>query len=313
GNTSVNRYTYDLWGNPLTTTEGVENPFRYSGEMWDQSAGLQYLRARWYDPSMGRFISKDTYEGQIDNPLTMNLYTYVHNNPLIFTDPSGHMYENLTEAEEDRIASLQSSFYLAKAKHDIAGMQSYHDQAVAIRLASGEYEVVYRTNYTTGKKDPIEGTLGGVTEDWLSLSLAVPALAAGIMYAPALISSGLAAADVATIGTTSGTIIGGASVAVQTGVKYYQVTSKAAAKEIMEAGVLTGSKQEAGQVFVFTQKPTLAQAKLSGARSFETVIEFEVKTGSFWAIDGSIYGKLTEIARKADGPVQITNVKEVGY
>ncbi|MBW7477887.1 wall-associated protein WapA, partial [Paenibacillus oenotherae] len=41
GNTSVNRYTYDLWGNPLTTTEGVENPFRYSGEMWDQSAGLQ--------------------------------------------------------------------------------------------------------------------------------------------------------------------------------------------------------------------------------------------------------------------------------
>nr|WP_246628073.1 RHS repeat-associated core domain-containing protein [Paenibacillus oenotherae] len=93
GNTSVNRYTYDLWGNPLTTTESVSNPFRYSGEMWDQSAGLQYLRARWYDPSMGRFISKDTYEGQIDNPLSQNLYTYVENNPLIYTDPSGNKLE----------------------------------------------------------------------------------------------------------------------------------------------------------------------------------------------------------------------------
>ncbi|MBW7477851.1 hypothetical protein K0T92_24380, partial [Paenibacillus oenotherae] len=106
GNTSVNRYTYDLWGNPLTTTEGVENPFRYSGEMWDQSAGLQYLRARWYDPSMGQFISKDTYEGQIDNPLTMNLYTYVHNNPSKFIDPSGHVVETIVD-----IASIGWSAY----------------------------------------------------------------------------------------------------------------------------------------------------------------------------------------------------------
>lgn len=46
-------------------------------------------RARYYDPSMGRFLNEDTYEGQIDNPLSQNLYTYVHNNPLIYSDPSG--------------------------------------------------------------------------------------------------------------------------------------------------------------------------------------------------------------------------------
>jgi hypothetical protein len=51
---------------------------------------LQYLRARWYDPSVGRFINEDSFEGQIDNPLSLNLYTYVHNNPLGFIDPSGH-------------------------------------------------------------------------------------------------------------------------------------------------------------------------------------------------------------------------------
>ncbi|WP_204343380.1 polymorphic toxin-type HINT domain-containing protein [Paenibacillus elgii] len=86
----INRYTYDIWGNPLSTSEQVPQPFRYSGEFWDSSTNLQYLRARWYDPSVGRFINEDTYEGDINNPLSLNLYTYVYNNPLRYTDPSGH-------------------------------------------------------------------------------------------------------------------------------------------------------------------------------------------------------------------------------
>jgi RHS repeat-associated protein len=88
----LNSYSYDIWGNPLAdkTTETVSNPFRYSGEYWDKSTSLQYLRARWYDPSMGRFISEDTYEGDFKSPISLNLYTYVENNPLKYIDPSGH-------------------------------------------------------------------------------------------------------------------------------------------------------------------------------------------------------------------------------
>ena len=89
GNT-LNQYSYDIWGNPLlTTNETVSQPFLYSGENWDDTADLQYLRARWYDPSVGRFINEDTYEGELTNPLSQNLYTYVHNNPLIYADPTG--------------------------------------------------------------------------------------------------------------------------------------------------------------------------------------------------------------------------------
>src|SRR5690606_12348169 len=84
------QYSYEIWGNPITTQEAVFNPFRYSGEYWDTTAGLQYLRARWYDPNVGRFISEDTYEGDITNPLSLNLYTYVHNNPLKYDDYTGH-------------------------------------------------------------------------------------------------------------------------------------------------------------------------------------------------------------------------------
>ncbi|MCY9704195.1 polymorphic toxin-type HINT domain-containing protein, partial [Paenibacillus alvei] len=86
----LNRYTYDIWGNPLVQEEQVPNIFRYSGEYWDEATNLQYLRARWYDPSVGRFINEDTYEGEIKNPLSLNLYTYVYNNPLIHLDPTGN-------------------------------------------------------------------------------------------------------------------------------------------------------------------------------------------------------------------------------
>ncbi|NEW04695.1 glycoside hydrolase family protein [Paenibacillus sp. SYP-B3998] len=58
--------------------------------MQDDKVGLQYLRARWYDPSMGRFVGEDSFTGQVDNPLSLNRFTYVKSNPLINIDPSGH-------------------------------------------------------------------------------------------------------------------------------------------------------------------------------------------------------------------------------
>lgn len=87
----VNQYQYDEWGNITDQTEMIQNSFKYAGEQYDDETGLYYLRARYYDPSVGRFINKDTYEGDITNPLSLNLYTYVVNNPLIYVDPSGNM------------------------------------------------------------------------------------------------------------------------------------------------------------------------------------------------------------------------------
>ncbi|MFC3798112.1 RHS repeat domain-containing protein [Cohnella sp. GCM10012308] len=86
----VKSYRYDEWGNTVSQTGTLPNVFKYAGEIEDPETGLYYLRARFYDPSMGRFITKDTYEGQIDNPLSLNLYTYVGNNPLTHVDPSGN-------------------------------------------------------------------------------------------------------------------------------------------------------------------------------------------------------------------------------
>ncbi|UFJ41428.1 hypothetical protein LOK74_02510 [Brevibacillus humidisoli] len=89
---TLNEYQYDAWGNPVDAghREEMSNPFRYAGEVYDEETGMYYLRARYYDPRIGRFVTEDTYKGQVDNPLTLNRYTYVHNNPLRYVDPSGH-------------------------------------------------------------------------------------------------------------------------------------------------------------------------------------------------------------------------------
>ena len=91
---AVNSYSYDEWGNILSSQEQISNPMKYAGEYYDEETGLYYLRARYYDPSIGRFISKDSVEGEINNPLTINLYTYCANNPINSWDPSGNSIIN---------------------------------------------------------------------------------------------------------------------------------------------------------------------------------------------------------------------------
>ncbi|MGG3202025.1 RHS repeat-associated core domain-containing protein, partial [Brevibacillus laterosporus] len=87
---TLNKYEYDLWGNVESKQEKMLNPFLYAGELYDEESGLIYLRARYYDPNDGRFITEDTYKGQVDNPLSLNRYTYVHNNPVRNVDPTGN-------------------------------------------------------------------------------------------------------------------------------------------------------------------------------------------------------------------------------
>ena len=89
----VNSYTYDEWGNISQQKETVANSFKYAGQMYDAETGLYYLKARYYDPTQGRFLNEDFYEGQITNPLSLNIYTYVKNNPLLYIDPTGHRDE----------------------------------------------------------------------------------------------------------------------------------------------------------------------------------------------------------------------------
>ena len=83
--TVLNHYAYDAFGNRTVEEETVENRFGFAGEMLDAVTGQYYLRARFYNPVIARFLSEDTYYGE-----GLNLYAYCHNNPVRYVDPSGH-------------------------------------------------------------------------------------------------------------------------------------------------------------------------------------------------------------------------------
>jgi RHS repeat-associated protein len=85
-------YLYDAWGNPLLTIRdrvGTRNKFRFTGEALDTGTQMYYLRQRYYDPTSGRFVSRDVLPGTPGNPQTLNRYVYALDAPLVYTDPSG--------------------------------------------------------------------------------------------------------------------------------------------------------------------------------------------------------------------------------
>jgi RHS repeat-associated protein len=79
-------YTYDSFGKLTSSTGSVTNPFQYTGRDFDSETGLPYFRARYYDPSVGRFVSEDSSEFAA---LDFSLYSYVGNGPPNFRDPTG--------------------------------------------------------------------------------------------------------------------------------------------------------------------------------------------------------------------------------
>lgn len=84
--TAVAEYSYDSFGTPTKTRLGSQpQPFSYTGREYDTDAALYYYRARYYDPTVGRFIQKDP----IGLAGGINLYPYVQNNPINFIDPTG--------------------------------------------------------------------------------------------------------------------------------------------------------------------------------------------------------------------------------
>ena len=91
----TDKYVYDAFGNLISSYGSTKNDFLFAGEQFDPVTGLYYLRARYMNPSVGRFITMDSYEGSIDDPVSLHKYLYANANPVSNSDPSG--YKNVME------------------------------------------------------------------------------------------------------------------------------------------------------------------------------------------------------------------------
>jgi len=87
----VQQYDYDSFGNIKSTPFWIKQPYTFTGREFDYETGLYYYRARYYDPQVGRFITRDPigFVGGI------NQYVYTRNNPINLIDPWGLWSENV--------------------------------------------------------------------------------------------------------------------------------------------------------------------------------------------------------------------------
>ena len=84
-------YTFDAYGNLINQVGDSDNNYLFTGEQFDNQTSLQYNRARYYDASTGRFVSRDPFEGFNDRPISLHDYLYTSNNPVNGIDPSGEV------------------------------------------------------------------------------------------------------------------------------------------------------------------------------------------------------------------------------
>jgi RHS repeat-associated protein len=87
--TPTDEYEYDAYGNSFTKQGTTPNNYLYRGEQYDSDLGLYYLRARYYNPGTGRFMSRDPEDGIDTDPKTLHKYNYAGGDPVNAIDPTG--------------------------------------------------------------------------------------------------------------------------------------------------------------------------------------------------------------------------------
>jgi len=126
-------YTWDAFGNLLSSTgAGTANNTGAFGEYTDTDTGLIYLRARWMNPTLGRFMQMDTYEGDPEDPLSLSKYQFVSNDPSDMVDPGGHDGDIADVASEGTTPLITRSSVQVKLE-DLPSNITY-DQLIAIMM-----------------------------------------------------------------------------------------------------------------------------------------------------------------------------------
>ncbi|NJO07704.1 MAG: RHS repeat-associated core domain-containing protein [Chloroflexaceae bacterium] len=108
----TDRSEYDAFGVLQHSAPAPGTTYRYTRQQYDAATGLYSLRARWYDGGTGRFLTRDTYPIDFQNPVELNRYGYTANNPVNGTDPSGLSFVETGTAnrENAEIAKARASY-----------------------------------------------------------------------------------------------------------------------------------------------------------------------------------------------------------
>ncbi|WP_367397850.1 RHS repeat-associated core domain-containing protein [Clostridium bornimense] len=114
-----NYYHYDGFGNILSAEENVHNRIKYTGQQFDVTTSQYYLRARYYNPIIGRFTQEDVYRGD-----GLNLYAYCGNNPVEYCDFSG--YAKCSNKSNNKSSTKTEQFDIVRYGDKTKGLENHH-------------------------------------------------------------------------------------------------------------------------------------------------------------------------------------------
>ena len=158
-----NRYEYDAWGNITAKEEQVPNRFTYYGQQIDPVTQQYYLRARFYNPVVGRFFQEDTY--QYDG---LNLYTYCNNNPVLYQDPSGYQLEgykdSLTKPQQNQLLKELENSHLSPELKQSIKQQIEAARGRGEKINNPIHKVVDEYTHLIEGSKVVDGKLQGVSD-----------------------------------------------------------------------------------------------------------------------------------------------------
>ena len=120
---TTTRQDLNAWGTPVTSRIDA---LGFTGEFTDATTDLVYLRARWYNPSTGTFLSRDPFAGYAELPLSLHPYQYGYNSPTVYTDPSGRDACDLLAYSFDTTKYIACRLTLQFADDMVVAFQDSH-------------------------------------------------------------------------------------------------------------------------------------------------------------------------------------------
>jgi len=111
---TTDSYSFDAFGRELSRTGVTPNAYLFAGEQFDANAEAYYLRARYFSPGTGRFLTRDPLQGFVTDPTTLHRYNYARGDPVNYEDPSGRISAariGVAIAVAAILATLSTSFW----------------------------------------------------------------------------------------------------------------------------------------------------------------------------------------------------------
>ena len=293
-NTVVANYEYDAWGkvvsikyangNDINVSNhiGVINPIRYRGYYYDSETGFYYLKSRYYDPAIGRFISADSLILVGGSSSSLNLFAYCGNNPVNRVDYGGNFFAELWDFAQAAASEIGKA---------IGVMSPAYAGCGGVAVADGPLPF---------------GDIAAISGAAL---ITVGAIGYGI-YQAATAPAPIAIPEIKLEVKEKDGVLPGKP---RKGLTYYHVTTPENVAAIMSTGVMKGSIWEGGHVFAWTKKPNSYAIKNSGAH-FGTIISF--KTNAHFIPDKGItdpaVSKYGPVISFRSGPITVWDIRIVG-